>query len=266
MNLSLNGKKKWSAVMVSLLTSMVGGLVSSGTIGSETAEPLTVIITTVLPLILGGTYTVAQGVQDKKKEEVKIEEKKVEEANAFVNETLYNEIKELRSKVDLLESVPFDVDRADKESRSRALKFDFNDDPFNIYKGARAYLSVTPVKNLDQLQDATDWIVSKIKTAYKDKFGEEYEDMIVKEKFQTEKDCYVYDYDTYLYVMGTDYVALNGHITELIEAQKWVNKLKPTMVRWWQNWKYLALILSAKECYVSGEVGLQKPAFQGGEG
>jgi hypothetical protein len=69
--MKLDGKKKWTATLITFATAILGALVTTGVIGQEAADSAVQATSILAPLAMGAMYNLMQGQQDKKKEDTK---------------------------------------------------------------------------------------------------------------------------------------------------------------------------------------------------
>lgn len=162
----LDGRKKFTATVLTLLIGLVGLLVTSGLITEATADTITQILSMAIPLLVVTGYNIYQGKQDIKKEEVKIADIKRSEKPKIEDE---ERIATNPSPEPGLETAPLDMTALMAVAEKAAVNYGGGESA--LWRGYRDAMAKTSCFYLGHAQTAWDKAAELAQLAFKQEAG-----------------------------------------------------------------------------------------------
>ncbi len=212
----LDGKKKFTATAMGFLTSILGGLVTSGILTQQSAEPVIQILAIAGPLALAFGYDIFQGVQDNKKETVKIEHEKTIQVQAQTTPSMPTP-----EVIEAAFPVPFDAEAFDKKVESKAPETYLDANDMTRFFAARDLGRTTPCSYLNKAVDYWLYLLDKAHKAFICKFGYPYNE--AENHLADDKSCPYYSVENMARQKGIDYYAM---LRELKWAERKVKDIE----------------------------------------
>ena len=224
--MKLDGKKKWTAALIAI----------AGTVVAQFApEQESAIMETVqgmAPMVVGAFYILMQWLHDDKKETVKVEHEKTEQAKAsFVVVAQSEALAEAQNEI---EFEPFDQDAFERKVKARATSAYFVDNPVTEMQAAADKALITPCKNVAKAQSFWFYYTHKALDAFEHLFrfpyAEAEENLAFEDK--TGKSCTAPDLEFLAIELGEGHLKLLQEVDFAQRILSQVGQLKQYMVAW----------------------------------